>query len=54
VPLLRALDRLDAQIGQFRQALEARDEAKIRSWWETARGRRGAFDAENSARGIED
>ena len=53
-PLLRALDRFETQLGLFRQALEARDESTIRSWWEAARARRGEFEAENAARGIED
>jgi prephenate dehydrogenase len=53
-PLLRALDRFETQLGVFRQALEASDDAAIRSWWEAARVRRGEFEAANAARGIED
>jgi prephenate dehydrogenase len=53
IPLLQALDRFETQLDVFRRALEACDEATIRSWWEAARARRGAFDAENVARGIE-
>ncbi len=53
-PLLRALDRFAMQLDRFRAALDARDEAAVRSWWETARSRREEFDAENAARGIDD
>jgi prephenate dehydrogenase len=54
VPLLRALDGFETQLGLFRQALEAREEATIRAWWEAARSRRGEFEAETASRGIED
>jgi prephenate dehydrogenase len=47
-PLLHALDRFESHLGRFRQALDAHDEAAIRSWWEVARARRGQFDNLNA------
>jgi prephenate dehydrogenase len=53
-PLLKALDRFQGQLDRFRQALEAGDEETLRSLWDSARARRGLFDAQNDPRGIED
>jgi prephenate dehydrogenase len=53
-PLLRALEGFENQLGRFRQALEARDESAIRSWWEVARARRGQFDHLNAVGRIDD
>jgi prephenate dehydrogenase len=53
-PLLRALDRFDAQLAQFRRALEADDEESIRAWWENARSRRGQFDLLNRSSDLKD
>jgi prephenate dehydrogenase len=53
-PLLRALDRFQDQIAQFREALEAGDEATLRSRWEEARSHRRAFDAQYNPEGMED
>ncbi len=53
-PLLRALERFEAELATFRQALEARDEIALRAWWMIARQRRGQFDEQQRARrGIE-
>jgi prephenate dehydrogenase len=48
-PLLRAIDRFESELGRFRQALEARDEAAIRFWWEIARAKRNTFNILNEA-----
>jgi prephenate dehydrogenase len=53
-PLLRALDRFENELGRFRQALEARDEAAIRFWWEVARAKRNTFAILNEAREFDD
>ncbi len=46
-PTLQALTRFQEQINAFRRAMEADDDGWIRDWWDSARGRRGLFDARN-------
>jgi prephenate dehydrogenase len=53
-PLLRALDRFESQLGRFRQALQACDEAALRSWWESARAGRSQFDRLNTVGRMDD
>jgi prephenate dehydrogenase len=42
-PLLRALDRFQGQIAEFRDALEAARGETLAAWWDRARARRGKF-----------
>jgi prephenate dehydrogenase len=44
VPLLDALGRFENELATFRAALEQEDEARLQSWWESARNQRAAFD----------
>jgi prephenate dehydrogenase len=43
-PVLRALDRFDAQLAGFRRALLAGDLDALRTWWDAGRARRAGFD----------
>lgn len=43
-PTLDALARFEAELGRFRAALEADDEAALIAWWDTARRARLRFD----------
>ena len=43
-PLLNALDRFDAELGRFRDALEAADGPAIRNYWQSARESRREFE----------
>ncbi len=45
-PILRSLQAFETQLDEFKHALQAGDEAAIRSWWEAARNRRILFDHE--------
>jgi prephenate dehydrogenase len=53
-PLLRALDRFDAELVRFRQALQSGDDAAIRAWWDSARSHRDAFEQSNPPSGSKD
>ena len=43
-PVLAALERFEAELSAFRRALESRDGAALRAWWDAARDNRRAFD----------
>ncbi len=42
-PLLAALDRYEAQLAEFRRAVEAGDAQSLREWWDRGRARRLLF-----------
>ncbi|WP_435007291.1 prephenate dehydrogenase [Tundrisphaera lichenicola] len=43
-PILNALNEFESHLADFRDALESGDEARLRAWWEQARGHRSRFD----------
>ncbi len=42
-PVLEALDRFEAQLADFREALEADDPGRLVEWWDAAKGHRRRF-----------
>ena len=47
--VLHALTRFQDELARFRRALEAEDDAALRSWWDVAKGRRSRFESPDAA-----